>query len=90
MSAYEKAIKTNNELTLDFRCADLGNEENTPWRRLNMRSLEDDGSGLIVAIVDISEVKAAELAQRKAAEEARARHKQQESFIDMVSSSSLF
>lgn len=42
-------------------------------------------TGFICAVVDITEQKAAEHSQRAAAEEARDRKKQQESFVDMVS-----
>lgn len=42
-------------------------------------------TGFICALVDITQMKAAENAQRNAAQQEQARRKQQESFIDMVS-----
>ena len=46
---------------------------------------EPEQGGFIVAIVDISEMKAAELSQQRAAQEAKDRKEQQERFVDMIS-----
>ena len=47
-------------------------------------SLREHG-GFVCSIVDITSEKSAEIAERKAAQEARDRKEQQERFIDMVS-----
>jgi signal transduction histidine kinase/AmiR/NasT family two-component response regulator len=90
MNAYREAFSGQKQLRTEFRA--LGSEH--PWRLLllmplgeeNLRhvSLEEYG-GLICSVVDITSEKSAESDQRKAAEEANERKKQQERFIDMIS-----
>jgi len=52
-----------------------------------MKPLGDspEEGGYIVAVVDITDLKAAESSQRHAAEEAKERKEQQERFVDMIS-----
>jgi signal transduction histidine kinase/CheY-like chemotaxis protein len=90
MDAYREAFGSQKQLRTEFRA--LGSEH--PWRLLllmpleekNLRhvSLEEYG-GFICSVVDITPEKSAENDQRKAAEEADERKKQQERFIDMIS-----
>jgi signal transduction histidine kinase len=65
------------------------NEERTEdgeWRLFLLRPLSDEAeAGFICAMVDITEIKHAQIAQEKAATEAQERKDQQERFIDMVS-----
>lgn len=83
MSAYRKAFSSREELRVEFRCAATENED---WRLFLLRPLsEEPEAGFICAVVDITEIKHAELAQEKAATEAQERKEQQERFIDMVS-----
>jgi len=51
---------------------------------LQHASLKHRG-GFMCAIIDITEIKAAEISQRKAAKEAQERKEQQERFVDMIS-----
>lgn len=90
MNAYREAFSSKKQLRTEFRA--LGSEH--PWRLLllmplgeeNLRhvSLEEHG-GFICSVVDITPEKSAASDQRKAAEEADERKKQQERFIDMIS-----
>ncbi|KAF2652355.1 two component histidine kinase 1 [Lophiostoma macrostomum CBS 122681] len=85
MSEYRKAFSSRKELRVEFRCA---NEDHTEdgWRLFLLRPLSDDAeAGFICAVVDITEIKHAQIAQEKAATEAQERKDQQERFIDMVS-----
>lgn len=83
MDAYRKAFTSTDPLRVEFRCAE---KDDRAWRLFMMRSLAEqpDKGGFICAVVDVSEIKAAELSQRKAAAEAKERKEQQERFIDMV------
>ncbi|OCK85509.1 two component histidine kinase 1 [Lepidopterella palustris CBS 459.81] len=83
MAAYREAFSNREELRVEFRCAASKEEE---WRLFLLRPLSDEPeAGFICAVVDITEIKHAELAQEKAANEAQERKEQQERFIDMVS-----
>lgn len=86
MSEYRKAFSNREEMRTEFRCvAPEGQEQHKePWRLFLMKPLNDEPEvgGFIVAIVDISEMKAAELSQQKAAQEAKDRKEQQERFVD--------
>lgn len=90
MAAYKEAFAGGRELRTEFRARG----EPHPWRLLLLTPLDDDnlqhvslqeGGGFICSIVDISSEKSAEIAERKAAQEARDRKVQQERFIDMIS-----
>lgn len=89
MLQYQDAIERNQELHVEFRCseAEYATSKNVPWRVLLMRPLIDQvqKSGFLCAVVDVTEIKAAETAQRDLAMQEQQRRKQQESFIDMVS-----
>ncbi|KAF2107500.1 putative histidine kinase HHK12p [Lophiotrema nucula] len=87
MDAYRTAFSSREELRVEFRCTGPPtSEEDDQWRLFLLRPLSDDAeAGFIAAVVDISEIKRAELTQEKAASEARERKEQQERFIDMVS-----
>ncbi|KAF2199275.1 two component histidine kinase 1 [Delitschia confertaspora ATCC 74209] len=83
MAAYREAFSTRQALRIEFRCLTNENEE---WRLFLLRPLNDEPeAGFICALVDITEIKSAQLSQEKAATEARERKEQQERFIDMVS-----
>ncbi|OCL02426.1 two component histidine kinase 1 [Glonium stellatum] len=83
MGAYRDAFSSRKELRVEFRCAASPEEQ---WRLFLLRPLRDDSeTSFICAIIDITEIKHAELAQEKAANEAQERKGQQERFIDMVS-----
>jgi signal transduction histidine kinase/ActR/RegA family two-component response regulator len=83
MTAYRQAFSSRQQLRVDFRCAGSEQEQ---WRLFLLRPLrEESDAGFICAVVDITEIKSAELAQEKAAAEAQERKEQQERFIDMVS-----
>ncbi|KAI9687088.1 MAG: hypothetical protein M1822_002498 [Bathelium mastoideum] len=83
MSAYREAFSSRRELRVEFRCMDHEGEE---WRLFLLRPLrEDTDAGFICAVVDITEIKLAQISQEKAATEAQDRKDQQERFIDMVS-----
>ncbi|KAJ4333249.1 hypothetical protein N0V95_009469 [Ascochyta clinopodiicola] len=86
MSAYRKAFSSREELRIEFRCTSEAAGEAGEWRLFLFRPLSDDPeAGFICAVVDITEIKQAQLAQEKAATEAQDRKEQQERFIDMVS-----
>ncbi|KAJ4366943.1 hypothetical protein N0V83_007473 [Neocucurbitaria cava] len=88
MAAYRKAFEGQHELQIEFRCAsEATNDKNEgAWRMFLLRPLGDDPEvGFICAVVDITEIKEAQLTQERAAREAQDRKEQQERFIDMVS-----
>ncbi|KAF2795312.1 putative histidine kinase HHK12p [Melanomma pulvis-pyrius CBS 109.77] len=86
MSAYRKAFSSREELRVEFRCAGETAGEEGEWRLFLLRPLsEEPEAGFICAVVDITEIKQAQLTQEKAAMEAKDRKEQQERFIDMVS-----
>ncbi|KAF2181684.1 putative histidine kinase HHK12p [Zopfia rhizophila CBS 207.26] len=86
MGAYRKAFSSREELRVEFRCAGNTVNEDEEWRLFLLRPLSDDQeAGFICAVVDITEIKHAQLTQEKAAAEAQERKEQQERFIDMVS-----
>lgn len=86
MSAYREAFSSRKELRCEFRCATSPNGEGGEWRLFLLRPLSDaPDAGFISAIVDITEIKQAQLTQERAATEAQERKEQQERFIDMVS-----
>ncbi|KAF2235026.1 putative histidine kinase HHK12p [Viridothelium virens] len=85
MTAYRDAFSSRQELRVEFRCA-THDEEQELWRLFLLRPLkEETDAGFICAVIDITELKLAEITQEKAAIEARDRKDQQERFIDMVS-----
>lgn len=85
MTDYRKAFSSREGLRTEFRC--VVGEQPDPWRLFLMKPLNDapEQGGFIVACVDISEMKAAELSQRLAAQEARDRKEQQERLVDTLS-----
>jgi PAS domain S-box-containing protein len=86
MSAYRQAFTDRQELRCEFRCAPSADGDEGDWRLFLLRPLSDEpDAGFISAIVDITEIKQAELTQERAAAEAQDRKEQQERFIDMVS-----
>jgi signal transduction histidine kinase/CheY-like chemotaxis protein len=86
MTAYRKAFSLREDLRIEFRCTSETTGEEGEWRLFLFRPLsEDSEAGFICAVVDITEIKQAQLAQEKAATEAQERKEQQERFIDMVS-----
>ncbi|KZM19355.1 uncharacterized protein EKO05_0002945 [Ascochyta rabiei] len=86
MSAYRKAFSKREDLRIEFRCTSEAAGEKGEWRLFLFRPLnEDPEAGFICAVVDITEIKQAQLTQEKAATEAQDRKEQQERFIDMVS-----
>jgi PAS domain S-box-containing protein len=86
MAAYRKAFAKREELRIEFRCVGEGQGDEGEWRLFLFRPLsEDTEAGFICAVVDITEIKQAEIFQEKAATEAQERKEQQERFIDMVS-----
>jgi PAS domain S-box-containing protein len=86
MEAYRKAFRDRDELRIQFRCAADPKGEDGEWRMFLFRPLSDEPeAGFIVAVVDITSIKQAEITQEKAATEAQERKEQQERFIDMVS-----
>lgn len=86
MSAYRQAFFDRVELRIEFRCAADPQGQEGEWRLFLFRPLgESAESGFICAVVDITEIKTAQLTQEKAAVEAQERKQQQERFIDMVS-----
>lgn len=88
MTAYREAFESREALQIEFRCAlaeptDAAAEQ---WRLFLLKPLSHDPqAGFISAIIDITDIKQAQLTQEKAAQEARERKEQQERFIDMVS-----
>ena len=86
MAAYRTAFSKREDLRIEFRCTSEATGEEGEWRLFLFRPLSEDvDAGFICAVVDITEIKQAELAQEKAATEALERKEQQERFIDMVS-----
>ena len=86
MTAYREAFSSRQELRCEFRCAVSATGEEGEWRLFLLRPLSDEAdAGFIAAIVDITEIKQAQLTQERAAIEAQERKEQQERFIDMVS-----
>ncbi|KAF2868319.1 hypothetical protein BDV95DRAFT_621371 [Massariosphaeria phaeospora] len=86
MSEYRVAFSSRQELRIEFRCTTAGVIEDAEWRLFLFRPLSEDAeAGFICAVVDITEIKQAQLAQEKAAADAQDRKEQQERFIDMVS-----
>jgi PAS domain-containing protein/NTP pyrophosphatase (non-canonical NTP hydrolase) len=86
MTAYRKAFAKREDLRIEFRCAGEAQSEDSEWRLFLFRPLnEDTEAGFICAVVDITEIKQAQISQEKAATEAQERKGQQERFIDMVS-----
>ncbi|KAF2738583.1 two component histidine kinase 1 [Polyplosphaeria fusca] len=87
MSEYRRAFSAREELRVEFRCvAPMDDQEQEPWRLFLLKPLaEVPEAGFIAAVVDITEIKRAQLTQEKAATEAQERKQQQERFIDMVS-----
>ncbi|KAF2715069.1 hypothetical protein K504DRAFT_469383 [Pleomassaria siparia CBS 279.74] len=86
MAEYRIAFSSRQELRVEFRCAGETTAEEREWRLFLLRPLsEEPEAGFICAVVDITEIKQAQLAQEKAATEAQERKAQQERFIDMVS-----
>ena len=85
METYRKAFHSNETMSVEFRC-NRGDKD--PWRLFLMRGIEEqpDRGGYICAVIDITKMKAAKLAERREAEEAKDRKQQQERFIDMVGS----
>lgn len=90
MSSYKEAFASRQNLSIEFRAHGKSN----PWRLFLMRPLGDNNlqhsslrsyGGFICAVVDITSVKAAELAQKQVARDAQERKVQQERFIDMIS-----
>lgn len=94
MSEYREAFRERRDVKVDFRCVagdegernDPDQPENDEWRMFLLRPLNSTRtSGYICAVVDITELKTAELAQERTALDAKDRKQQQERFIDMVS-----
>jgi PAS domain-containing protein len=88
MAAYRKAFERRDELQIEFRCDVVGPTEikGEQWRLFLLKPLGDDAdAGYISAVIDITDIKQAQLTQEKAANEAKERKEQQERFIDMVS-----
>lgn len=90
MELYHDAFLSQTQLRTEFRA--LGQQH--PWRLLFLTPLGDDNlqhvslreyGGFICSVVDITSEKSAELAERKAAKDARERKEQQERFVDMIS-----
>lgn len=90
MEVYHDAFLSQKQLRTEFRA--LGQQH--PWRLLFLTPLGDDNlqhvslreyGGFICSVVDITSEKSAEIAERRAAKDARERKEQQERFIDMIS-----
>jgi signal transduction histidine kinase len=89
MSEYHNAFDKQTDLETEFRA--FGDDQ---WRLFFMRPLGKNNlqqatlrnfGGYICALIDVSSIKNAELAQARAAKEAQERKQQQERFIDMIS-----
>lgn len=89
MKEYHEAFESQTNLSTEFRA--YGENQ---WRLFLMRPLGKSNEqqftlkqfgGFICALVDVSSMKNAEIAQTKAAKEAQERKQQQERFIDMIS-----
>lgn len=90
MAAYRKAFSRREDLRIEFRCTSEATGEEGEWRLFLFRPLnEDPEAGFICAVVDITEIKQAQLAQEKAATEAQERKEQQVSTINATSRSLL-
>ncbi|KAL7771829.1 hypothetical protein CFE70_001779 [Pyrenophora teres f. teres 0-1] len=88
MSAYRKAFESRTELQIEFRCDVVEPAERLgeQWRLFLLKPLSEEAdAGYISAVIDITDIKQAQLTQEKAANEAKERKEQQERFIDMVS-----
>lgn len=94
MSEYREAFRERRDVKVEFRCVcdveggknEPDNPENQEWRMFLLRPLNSTRtSGYICAVVDVTELKTAELAQERTARDAKDRKQQQERFIDMVS-----
>ncbi|KAH9872854.1 hypothetical protein J1614_005248 [Plenodomus biglobosus] len=88
MTAYRKAFESRATLQIEFRCdvAEPTEVVGEQWRLFLLKPLSDNPlAGFISAIIDITDIKQAQLTQEKAAREAKERKEQQERFIDMVS-----
>ncbi|KAF1953152.1 two component histidine kinase 1 [Byssothecium circinans] len=86
MDAYRKAFSTREELRVEFRCAADSSGEEGDWRLFLFKPLSNEPeAGYICAVIDITEIKQAQITQEKAATEAHERKEQQERFVDMVS-----
>jgi len=85
MAEYRKAFSLREELQVEFRCTS-DSKDKEEWRLFLLRPLsQEPEAGFICALVDITDIKNAQIAQEKAATEAQERKEQQERFIDMVS-----
>lgn len=87
MAEYHKAFDSQTNLETEFRA--FGEDQ---WRLFLMRPLGKNNlqqfdlrqfGGYICALIDVSDMKNAEISQTKVAKEARERKQQQERFIDM-------
>ncbi|EDU40549.1 Two component histidine kinase 1 [Pyrenophora tritici-repentis] len=88
MSAYRKAFESRTELQIEFRCdvVEPAERQGEQWRLFLLKPLSEEAdAGYISAVIDITDIKQAQLTQEKAANEAKERKEQQERFIDMVS-----
>lgn len=88
MEEYRKAFEKRSELQIEFRCdvAEPKESREEQWRLFLLKPLSDDSeAGYISAVIDITDIKQAQLTQERAATEAKERKEQQERFIDMVS-----
>jgi len=88
MSAYRKAFESRTELQIEFRCdvVEPAERQGEQWRLFLLKPLSEEAdAGFISAVIDITDIKQAQLTQEKAANEAKERKEQQERFIDMVS-----
>ncbi|ORY16164.1 two component histidine kinase 1 [Clohesyomyces aquaticus] len=86
MEVYRKAFSSRQELRVEFRCTGSTSIEDEEWRLFLLRPLsEEPEAGFICAVVDITDIKRAQLTQKRTAQEAQERKEQQERFIDMVS-----
>jgi PAS domain S-box-containing protein len=88
MAEYRKAFEKRSELQIEFRCdvAEPDEQREEQWRLFLLKPLsEHSEAGYISAVIDITDIKQAQLTQEKAAQEAKDRKEQQERFIDMVS-----
>lgn len=87
MEEYHKAFDAQSNLEIEFRA--FGENQ---WRLFLMRPLGKNNlqqfdlrqlGGYICALINVSDIKNAEIAQAKVAKEARERKQQQERFVDM-------
>lgn len=88
MAAYRKAFESRQELQIEFRCdvAQPSEIKGEQWRLFLLKPLSEEAeAGYISAVIDITDIKQAQLTQERAANEAKERKEQQERFIDMVS-----